>query len=102
MRRLKRQGLAGHKEINRTNLTMDQILEGLKKDLVKQQLKLLNFRNTFPAFGFDGKLTIHNDQAHILKLQWENNSCKAVLTANLKEYSFEILATDESGKTYSL
>lgn len=99
---VKRNGAAGHKEINRTNLTMDQVQERLKKDVVKRQLKLLNFRNTFPAFGFDGTLQAFQEEPHILKLRWENNSCCATLIANLKDYSFEIMATDEHGETFSV
>lgn len=95
-------GPAGHKEINRTNLTMEQVQEGLNKDIVREQLKLLKFRNTFPAFGFDGKLHVLQAEPHILKLRWENNSCSATLTADLKEYSFEITATDENKKTYTI
>ena len=40
-----RGGDAGHKEINRTNLTMEQIEERLKMPLVRDQLKLLKMRN---------------------------------------------------------
>lgn len=96
---VKKAGAGGHKEINRTNLSMSQVQEGLGKDIVRQQLNLLKFRNTFPAFGFDGKLTVYNDQPHVLKLEWENNSCKATLTADLKDFSFNITATDEKGNT---
>lgn len=95
---VKKTGSSGHKEINRTNLTMNQAQDGLKHDIVRQQLELLKFRNTFPAFGFDGKLDVLNDQPHILKLRWENNSSSATLIADLKEYSFEIITSDEDVK----
>ncbi|MBL4937631.1 glycosidase [Clostridium sp. YIM B02515] len=83
-------GSGGHKEINRTNLSLEQIEEGLEKKVVHEQLELLRFRNTCPAFGFDAKLTILPSEAHILKLQWENNGCKATLEADLKNYSYKI------------
>lgn len=95
-----REGAAGHKEINRTNLTMDMVQDGLNKDIVKEQLKLLKFRKTFPAFGFDGSLQVSQEEPHILSLRWENNNCSTELVADLKDYSFEIKATDEDGKTY--
>lgn len=83
-------GSGGHKEINRTNLTLEQIQEGLGKKVVQEQLELLKFRKTCPAFGFEAKLTILPSDPHILKLQWENNGCRATLEADLKEYSYKI------------
>jgi len=94
---VEKDGPAGHKEINRTNLTLEQALQGLEKDVVHQQLTLLKFRNSFPAFGFDAKLKVLDSTPEILKLSWENNGCKATLEANLKDCSFQISATDEKG-----
>ncbi len=91
-------GPAGHKEINRTNLTLEQASQKLGKDVVRQQISLLKFRNSFPAFGFDAKLKVLGSSPEILKLQWENNRCTATLEANLKDYSCHITATDETGK----
>lgn len=83
-------GSGGHKEINRTNLTNADIEAGLGVKVVEDQLELLRFRNTCPAFGFDAKLTVINTDAHILKLQWEKDGAKATLEANLKNYTYEI------------
>jgi sucrose phosphorylase len=91
-------GPAGHKEINRTNLTLDLATKELGRDIVLRQLSLLRFRNVFPAFGFDAKLKIHDSQPEILKLSWENHGCAATLEADLKDSSFIISATDEKGK----
>ncbi len=78
-------GPAGHKEINRTNLTLEQVYKQLEKNVVRQQISLLRFRNSFPAFGFDAKLKILDSGPEILKLHWENNGCAAILEANLKD-----------------
>jgi sucrose phosphorylase len=91
-------GPRGHKEINRTNLTLEQACKGLEKNVVRQQLSLLRFRNSFPAFGFDAKFKILDSEPEILKLCWENNGCAATLEANLKNYSYNIVATDEKGR----
>jgi sucrose phosphorylase len=90
-------GPGGHKEINRTNLTLEQARKGLEKDVVSKQLSLLRFRNSFPAFGFDSKLEILDFKPEILKLRWENIGYAATLEANLKDYSFNISATDKTG-----
>lgn len=90
-------GVGGHKEINRTNLSIDQIHEGLKCKVVSDQLSLIRFRNNFPAFGFDAKLTIIEAESHLLRLKWENQGCSATLSANLVNYTFSIEAFDADG-----
>ncbi len=86
---VKRAGAGGHKEINRTNLSLDAINEAMGKEVVKKQLELLRFRNTNPAFGFDAKLDIKTE-GKVMTFTWENAGNKATLTANFEDYSFEI------------
>ncbi|WP_022768551.1 glycosidase [Butyrivibrio sp. NC2007] len=86
---VKRAGAGGHKEINRTNLTMDQISDAMNKDVVKKQLELLRFRNTNPAFGFDAKLDIKTDGS-VMTFTWTNGDNKASLKADFSDYSFTI------------
>lgn len=95
---VKKAGPGGHKEINRTNMTLEQARKGLKEDVVLKQLSLLRFRNNFPAFGFDAKLRILDSEPQILKLCWGNNGCTAKLNADLKNHHFHISATDENGE----
>jgi sucrose phosphorylase len=91
-------GPAGHKEINRTNLTLEQACAELQKNVVRQQLELLRFRSTFPAFGFDAKFEILDSNPDALKLRWENHDHAATLEADLKNHSYNITATDENGQ----
>jgi sucrose phosphorylase len=91
-------GQAGHKEINRTNLTLEAACKKLENKLVSQQLNLLRFRNKYPAFGFDATLEIPDSKPEILKLLWKNNGWAATLEANLKDYSWSINSTDNNGK----
>ncbi len=86
---VKRAGAGGHKEINRTNLTLRQIEDAMDKEVVKKQLELLKFRNTCPAFGFNANLDISNEGS-VMKFVWENDGHKAVLEANFSDYSFKI------------
>ena len=55
---VKRAGAGGHKEINRTNLTTEQMGEALKKPIVARQLELLRFRSTCPAFAKESRLSL--------------------------------------------
>ncbi|MWN76254.1 glycosidase [Labilibaculum sp. A4] len=95
---VKNAGAGGHKEINRTNLKLEEAFNELGKDVVLKQLSLLKFRNNFPAFGFDAELKILESKPESLKLQWENNGCIAAFDANLKKYTFNIVATNEKGE----
>ena len=86
---VKRAGAGGHKEINRTNLSLEAINDAMNKDVVKKQLELLRFRNTNPAFGFDAKLDIKTEEK-VMTFTWENAGNKATLVADFEDYSFEI------------
>ena len=81
-------GSAGHKEINRTTLSMRDIDQGLKTDIVKNQLKIIRLRNTSDAFL--GKVEINDAYDDVIDLKWVNNKTVAHLKANLKTYTFTI------------
>jgi sucrose phosphorylase len=87
-----RGGTGGHKEINRTTLTNNDIEQGLKKTVVRDQLELIRLRNTSPAF--DGELTVISTDEHCLHLTWKHQECTATLNADLRDYSFSITHND--------
>ena len=82
-------GPGGHKEINRSNLSMEQIEAGLQNPAVQKQLELLRMRSTHPAFGFDSNLEI-GGQGSELQLKWTNGSHWAKLTADLKQCTYSV------------
>ena len=86
---VKRAGAGGHKEINRTNLSVSEMEEALKKPVVQEQLKLLRFRNTCPAFGFDSEFSC-SLEGPVLTLGWKKDGVSAELKADLKNLSYEI------------
>ncbi len=90
-------GSAGHKEINRTNLTMEQMEAALQRDVVQGQLTMLRFRNTSQAFGFDAQMYAEQPAADALRIQWNRGQNSAILEANLRTCAFIIRAWDESG-----
>jgi len=91
-------GSGGHKEINRTNLSMADVAEGLERPVVQQQLDLLRFRNTCPAFGFDATCEVGDTPADRLTLIWRNKGHEATLEADLTACTFTIGAVDETGQ----
>ncbi|MCB1860251.1 MAG: glycosidase, partial [Gammaproteobacteria bacterium] len=86
---------AGHKEINRTTLTMNDIEQGLKRSIVKEQLELLRLRNLSPAF--DGELELVATDEHLLQLIWKNGGCSARLKADLQDHNFTIVHISDTG-----
>ena len=85
-----RAGAGGHKEINRTNLTMEQIEEGLKKDVVKKQIELLQLRKSHPAFGFDSKLSI-NTNGSVVSFTWTKDNDAITLEADFESLEYQII-----------
>lgn len=90
-------GSGGHKEINRTTLSLDDVKEGLQKSLVANQLKLIQFRNTVKAFS--GIINIENTPDNQLHINWVNNDEVAQLNADLSTCKFTIKHISE-GKTH--
>mgnify|MGYP000959177538 CR=1 FL=1 len=83
-------GSGGHKEINRTNLSADDVAEGLAKPVVQRQLELLRFRNSFGAFGFDATCEVAETASDKLSITWRKDGLWARLDADLASETFEI------------
>lgn len=88
-------GVGGHKEINRTNLSLSDISEGLKKPIVQDQLRLLRMRNSYKAFNYNAEKRASSN-GHSLLLSWAYDGEKAILEADLASGSFSIRIYDES------
>ena len=86
-----RAGEGGHKEINRTNLSMDDVRAGLQRAVVLDQLAMLRLRNTHPAFG--GDLEIGDAAPNVLVLTWRNGAAVASLRADLATAAVRITAS---------
>jgi sucrose phosphorylase len=85
-------GKNGHKEINRTTLSLEAIQEGLKKEVVLKQLDMLRLRNTCKAFS--GTLEFGQTSENELNLIWRNGAELAQLKANLTTHEFSIQYTE--------
>ncbi|MET0070662.1 MAG: glycosidase [Candidatus Thiodiazotropha sp.] len=88
-------GPGGHKEINRTNLSLDAVEAGLKRTIVKDQLELIRLRNRSSAFS--GELAIEPTDSHLLQLTWRNGEAYARLEADLRSCRFSVEHRDDSG-----
>ncbi len=92
-----RGGAGGHKEINRTNLTAQDIDDGLKRSVVQDQLEIMRLRNTSAAFA--GELTVLATEPNQLGLRWENGTTTATLMADLAADTFSITHVHDGTET---
>ena len=81
-------GSGGHKEINRTTLTLQDIENGLKRDVVAKQIELIRLRNISKAFL--GSVKIDEISDIEIDIKWVNKNEFAHLKANLKTHTFNI------------
>ena len=93
-------GTGGHKEINRTTLLNSDIEDGLEKEIVLDQLRLIKLRNNSSAFA--GELQIGDTADDRLQLTWIKDNSSAKLNANLRDYSFTVIHQDDAGATEEL
>jgi sucrose phosphorylase len=83
------------REINRHNFSIADIEAALRKGVVQRLLKLIRFRNEYPAFNGDFAVLDSTEQA--LKLQWQYNACKCCLSVDLEINRSVITTTDADG-----
>lgn len=86
---VRKAGEAGHKEINRTNLTVEQVEEACRKEVVKKQIEMIRFRNTCRAFDEGAKISIEEKDA-VLRIIWQKDTYEAELTVDFLNQSYEI------------
>ena len=82
--------VGGHKEINRTNLTMEYLEKHFLDKVVQQQLKLLMFRTEFPAFSYDSSLIVEAWK-HEIHFMWKKENYTAELYADLQKMTYHII-----------
>jgi len=83
---------AGHKEINRTTLTITDVEAGLQRPIVLDQLELIRLRNVSPAF--DGEMRVHDSEPHRLHVSWQHPEATVTLKADLRDHSFTVFQGD--------
>lgn len=89
---VKRAGAGGHKEINRTNLNVTQMEEGLTAPIVLKQLDLLRFRATNPAFDSEADIQVQSNGPKLM-ITWNYEGYSACLNSNLETFFYSIVTT---------
>ena len=76
------------RDINRHNYTLDEIAIEIKKPVVQRLLRLMEFRNTYPAFG--GTFVIEDAPDDQLVLSWLDNPYRTTARIDLNTYHADI------------
>lgn len=84
------------REINRHNFSIEEIEQALGKKVVQRLLKLIRFRNEYPAFNGEFKVldSAHNE----IRLSWQKNEKVCILTVDLETNKSIIEYYDNNGK----
>ena len=94
---VKRAGPGGHKEINRTNLSLERIDSEVTTPLFRDQVALLRLRNSCAAFRTDAEIRVSCPEDHVLEIGWAWGGSEASLRADLRDFSFTVRA-EENGE----
>lgn len=86
---VRRAGESGHKEINRTNLSDEDIASGLQKDIVRKQLELIRMRNRLKAFDESAQVKVFCE-GHLLNIHREFGESYANLRVDFDRGSYMI------------
>jgi sucrose phosphorylase len=80
------------RNINRHNYTLEEIKKKIRKPCVQRLLRLMEFRNNYPAFNGEFNLLKSDDDQ--LTLEWTQKKYNATAYINIKTYSVKITYTD--------
>ncbi len=80
------------RNINRHNYTLTEIRTDIQKPVVQRLLRLMEFRNSYPAFN--GEFTLIKSSDTKLILEWCQKKYTATAYIDVKSYSSKITYTD--------
>jgi sucrose 6(F)-phosphate phosphorylase len=84
------------REINRHNYSLKEVEEALERDVVRRQLELIRFRNTYPAF--QGDFSLEDSADDCVSLLWQKGDKYCCLTVDLQTYRSEIEYIGDDGR----
>jgi sucrose phosphorylase len=87
------------RDINRHSYTVTEIEGEIKRPVVQKILKLMRFRNQFPAFS--GEIATSTDGS-VLTIKRVNGGYTAVLTADMKEHTCSVTYSGLDGVLHNL
>lgn len=85
------------RDINRHNYTLDEIDQAVEKDVVQRLLKLICFRNEYPAF--EGDFKVLDSASNEINLSWQKVDRHCTLHIDLTDYRSTIKYINDLGET---
>jgi len=82
--------------INRHNYSVEEVVQAVQKPIVQRLLRLIQFRNEYPAFNGDLRVLDSNDSELVLAWQKADKMCR--LNVDLDTYQAVIAYTDDTGE----
>lgn len=87
------------RNINRHYYTKEEVTDNLERSVMQRLLKLMEFRNSYPAFN--GDLSIADTtRDELLELSWTQGEFNTILKANLKTHEHVISYFDIDTQEY--
>jgi sucrose phosphorylase len=85
-----------NRAMNRHNYTREEIEASLEKPVVQRLLKLIRFRNEYPAFN--GEFEVLDSASHEVKLAWRSGDHRCTLHLDLAAKKTVIEYIDDGGR----
>lgn len=86
---VRKAGADGHKEINRTNFTLEEIKKRMETPLFKKQVELLRLKNNSLVFASDAEINF-TARGSILEIEWKCPAEKLKLEVDFEKEEFKI------------
>lgn len=86
------------RDINRHYYNLDEIHEEIQKPVVQRLIRLMEFRNNYPAF--DGELTIEDSREDELILSYAYEEYKTTAFIDIKNYKTKIKYFDKNSGSF--
>jgi sucrose 6(F)-phosphate phosphorylase len=83
------------REVNRHNYSLQEIDARVRAEAVQRLVRLIRFRNEYPAFN--GSFRVMDSEESVLRLSWQNQRAVCTLTVDLRTSRSEIEYADEAG-----
>jgi sucrose phosphorylase len=81
------------RNINRHFYTSEEVEENLERLVLKRLFKLMEFRNSYPAFNGEISVQPHAD-SHLLEIRWTKEEWNTTLLADLTTRKFTVSYTE--------
>jgi sucrose phosphorylase len=84
------------REINRHNYSVEEIDACVRTEVVRRFVKLIGFRNEYPAFH--GYFQVLDSEGSVIRLRWQYEAYICTLTVNLNTSRSEIEYAENGGR----